>query len=395
MIADEIKYCCIKCFSEQEIQNFIASFKEVGECDYCGNKEIDVAPVDEVGEFAFEGFLRKYEDAANEVSYCSADGGYQLPTNSITKILSDEEIFGDDLDDPSSLIEDLVNDDGTLYVRIDPYGSSDEGEYIASWDEFCKIVKTKYRFTSLTNVEDELSHSKNFLEMLTNRLSKTVVDELYPGQKIYRARIGKNNDNYNHKDLTSPPPEKASNSRMSPIGISLFYGGMNEDVCINEVRPSVGEIVYVAEFEVLKNLNILDLSAKFYEPYMSMFNKEYSYEFEEILKPFINYFVTEIAKPIRVSDSQIDYLPTQVFTEFLRRFRFQDHYFDSQSNSTFTIDGIKYRSSLMENGVNIVLFKGPDVSREKNDQKDDAWLLIKEIKKYKIGSIGLQYVLQI
>lgn len=395
MIADETKYCCIKCFSEQEIQNFIESFEEVGECDYCGNIEVKVAPVDEVGNFVLEGFLRKYEDAAHQVAYCSEDGGYQLPTNSISEILFGEGIFGDDIDDPSSLIEDLDIDDGTPYVSKNPYGPLDEEEYIASWDEFCEIVKTKYRFTSLTNIEDEFNHPKSFFEMLANMLSEMFLFKLYPGERIYRARIGKNNDNYNHRDLTSPPPEKSRNSRMSPTGISVFYGGMNEDVCINEVRPSVGEIVYVAEFEVLKNLNILDLSIKFDEPDKSMFNEEYSYEFEEILKPFLNYFVTEIAKPIRVSDSEIDYLPTQVFTEFLRRFRFQEHYFESPSDSTFTIDGIKYKSSLMENGVNIVLFKGPDISREKNEQKDDAWLLFKEIKKYKIGSINLQYVLQV
>lgn len=391
MISDDINYCCVKCFSEEEIQKFIEKFDEMGVCDYCGNKDVDVAPVEDVGEFVLEGFLRKYEDATHHVSYCSAEGGYQLPHNSITEILQDEEIFGDDLDDPSSLIEDLVDDDGTPYVSKNPYGPLDEEEYIASWDEFCEIVKTKYRFTSLTNFEDEFNHPKSFFEMLANTLSEMFLVELYPGQKIYRSRIGKNNDNYNHRDLTSPPPEKSRNSRMSPTGISVFYGGMNEDVCINEVRPSVGEIVYVAEFEVLKNLNILDLSIKFDEPDKSMFNEEYGYEFEEILKPFLNYFVTEIAKPIRVSDFQIDYLPTQVFTEFLRRFKFREHYFESQTDSTFTIDGIKYRSSLTEDGVNIVLFRGADISTDDSDKFTDEWLLFKGSKKYEITSINTKY----
>ena len=391
MISDEIKYCCIKCFSEQEIQNFIESFEEVSECDYCGNTEVNVAPVDEVGKFILEAFLRKYEDAAHQVAYCSEDGGYQLPTNSITEILLDEGIFGDDLDDPFSLIEDMDVDDGTPYVSKNPYGPLDEDEYITSWDEFCEIVKTKYRFTSLTNVENDFNHPKSFFETLANMLSEMFLFKLYPGERIYRARIGRNNDNYNHRDLTSPPVEKSRNSRMSPAGISVFYGGMNEDVCINEVRPSVGEIVYVAEFEVLKNLNILDLSIKFDEPNKSMFNEEYGYEFEEILKPFINYFVTEIAKPIRVSDSQIDYLPTQVFTEFLRRFKFQEHYFGSQNDSAFNIDGIKYRSSLTEDGVNIVLFRGADISTDDSDKFTDEWLMFKGSKKYEITSINTKY----
>ncbi len=385
MISDEIKYCCVKCFSVEEIQKFIEDFDEIDACDYCGSKHVCVRPVDEVGEFVLGGFLRKHEDAAHHVSYCSAEGGYQLPTNTITQILIDEEIFGDDLDDPYLLIEDLVDDDGTPYVRQDPYGPLDEQEYIGSWDEFCKIVKTKYRFTTLINIEGDFydfNHHKSFFEMLANTLSEMFLFELHPGQKIYRARLGSNNNIYNHKDLTSPPAEKSRNTRMSPLGISVFYGGMDEDVCINEVRPSVGEIVYVTEFEVLKKLNILDLSVKFDEPYKSMFNEEYSFEFEEILKPFLNYFVTEIAKPIRVSDSQIDYLPTQVFTEFLRRFKFREHYFGSQNDLTFNIDGIKYRSSLTEDGINIVLFRGADISTDYSDKFTSEWLLFKGFKKY-------------
>ena len=80
-------YCCINCFSDSEIKRFIESEKEVGDCDYCGSQDVHVREVEKVGSFIMEGVLRHYEDAANQVSYISSEGGYQLPTSDIHEII--------------------------------------------------------------------------------------------------------------------------------------------------------------------------------------------------------------------------------------------------------------------------------------------------------------------
>jgi len=103
------KYCCINCFSDSEIKNFIESYEINGTCDYCDSKDIDICDVTDVGYFIMEGFLRYYEDAANQVGYCSADGGYQMDTSNITEILLHQEcLFSDNLSSPNDLLKDLT-----------------------------------------------------------------------------------------------------------------------------------------------------------------------------------------------------------------------------------------------------------------------------------------------
>jgi hypothetical protein len=190
MPEEEDKFCCVNCFSEPRIREFIGRDEDVGNCDYCGSEGVYIRNVEDVGEFVREGFFRKYEDAAESVGYCSAEGGYLLPTYTIDEILiENEEIFGEALDDPQTLLEDLVNHDNTPYVRQDPYGPEEPGiESITSWDEFCKFVKSQRRFTALMPIEDQPFGEKghlDFLDQLAARLNDRLCIELHPGMKIY------------------------------------------------------------------------------------------------------------------------------------------------------------------------------------------------------------------
>lgn len=379
-------YCCVNCFSDAEIKRFIKSDEKIGNCDYCQSRKVHICNVNDVGDFIMEGFLRRYEDAANQVEYCSSDGGYQLPTSDIADILLyQEEIFGEGLADPNALLKDLVINDGTPYVRKDPYGppSADPDE-IRYWENFCKTIKTKQRFTVFlsSEYEDQYDHSqpKNFLFYLANNFMPTLIDVLQPGTKIYRARINNENSKFSHKDLTSPPPQRSRNSRMSPAGISFFYGGMNPEVCIHEVRPNVAENIVVAEFEVVQELFVLNLANDF-EAGRSIFDPDYSFYYEEYFKPFIEHFARDVSKPIRQTDNEIEYVPTQVFTEFIRTINFRNHFYWEDANgnkSDVFVNGIQFKSSIMKDGTNLVLFRGPEISTTDSASPNGAWLLYKK-----------------
>ena len=390
--------CCVNCFSESEIINFITGNNKNGDCDYCKSINVNICNVKEVGDFVWTGLQRYYEDAAESVGYCSSEGGYLLPTNSIDELLiNDLIIFGDDLDDPRKLIEDLVTNDGTPYVRKSPYGPpSGQPDEIDHWNNFCELVKSEQRFTALVKIsENEKTFEKHpfdFLDEFVGYNCDLLIGYLYPGQKIFRARIYNEDMALNHGSLTSLPPNKTRNNRMSPAGISFFYGGMDSDVCIGEVRPSVGDDVVVAEFEVLKQISVLDLSIDIKES-ISIFSEDYSFEYEEFIKPFLRHFSKNISRPIRSNDSDIEYVPTQIFTEFLKirtfnPFPFFDTLEDPQETDQDKIKfkGMKFKSSLHEGGVNIVLFQGPSISTEDPDD-EKATLLYKGYKKYCITSL--------
>ncbi|MCH8156601.1 MAG: RES domain-containing protein, partial [Nitrospinae bacterium] len=378
--------CCFNCFNETEIIDFIKSSDETGDCDYCDSTDVPVRNVQEVGDFIMEGFLREYEDAANQVGYCSEDEGYLLSTNTIDEILiGTEGIFGDALEDPDELIRDLVSLDGTAYVRKDPYGPpSGEPDEITDWDEFCDLVKNKKPFTSFQVTDERAydpSHPNTSFKNLINQLNNYgLIYDLEPGLSIYRGRLAPEAGTFVHSDLTSPPVEKTKNNRMSPVGISIFYGSLEKETCVHEVRPSVGEIVAVAEFVILRSLKILDLTELPDSPDpISIFNENYGFSYETYFKPFFCHFAHDIAKPIRPGATDIEYRPTQAFTEFLRFNKFEDYrpYPLEGQNSprAFQVDGIMFQSSLKIGGRNLVLFRGNDISREGDKSDPDAWLL--------------------
>ncbi len=391
------KFCCTNCFSESEIRNFIESENILGNCNYCKSKDIHICDVKDVGEFIMEGIERHYEDAANQVSYVSSEGGYLLPTLDVSEILVEEEdIFGELLDDPKPLLDDLVSNDFTPYVRKDPYGPpSGNPDEIRSWENFCKVVKNQQRFTTFLSLgeEDRYDHSKpgNFLFYLVEHFMPSLISILPPTTRIFRARIEKENRRYSHIDLTSPRDEYSKNNRMSPAGISFFYGGMDPETCIHEIRPGVDENVVVGEFEIIKNLIVLDLSTEI-ESRKSIFDPDYVFSYEEYFKPFLLHFVADISKPIRKTDNEIEYAPTQVFTEFLKTVNFKDHFLypdEKGEESDVMLNGILFKSSIKRGGKNLALFRGSDISTGSRKTQSNHWLLFKGKKTYQVNGVDV------
>src|SRR5262249_49317433 len=151
----------------------------------------------------------------------------------------------------------------------------------------------------------------NFLFYLAEHFIPSLITILQPTTKIFRARIESGNKSFGHLDLTSPPSEFSKNNRMSPAGIAFFYGAMEPETAIHEVRPELNENVIVGEFEVLKKLFILDLTEEVESP-RSIFDPDYSFHYEEFFKPFLAHFGKEISKHVRRTDNEIEYVPTQV-----------------------------------------------------------------------------------
>jgi hypothetical protein len=360
-------YCCVECFSDKIIREFIKECGEIGECEYCDSKKVFTTGVDIVGDFVMRGVNRAYEDPAERVGYESAEGGYLLPTTDIYDILIYVlEIFSEKVDDPYDLIGDMIPDTITEYVQKDPYGPPrGDSDEIYHWERFCKLVKNDKRYTAFMPVKTEhypwTPHPSALMQTIINDLAEGHLNIIEKGTKIFRARIKKEGATYKHKDLTSPPPRTARNNRMSPAGISYFYGALNPETCISELRPTVGEQVIVAKFIAAKNLLVLDLTETTEEE-ISVFQEDYSYQYERILV-FIEHFVSEISKPIRPMDQEIDYVPTQIFTEYLRQWDYEDIYGEEEHKKEGAyIVGLMFKSSLEEGGKNVVLFRGPEIS---------------------------------
>ena len=134
-------------------------------------------------------------------------------------------------------------------------------------------------------------------------------------------------------DLGSPPPGAAGANRMSPAGVSMFYGADDAELAAMEVRPLRGQAVTSARWALTRDAWCLDLTQA--EPIPSVFDMT-----ARIARPWLR-FLAEFAADLSklVAAPEVDYLPTQIVTAYVR----------DELRSTTTgdpIDAIIYASSI-------------------------------------------------
>lgn len=158
------------------------------------------------------------------------------------------------------------------------------------------------------------------------------------GKIFYRARIS-SKKGFKPEDMGKPPFDKSTPGRANSKGISYLYLSSDIKTTLYETRTSLYDYVCVGEFRLLKDIKILNLRDT---------NKASPFSYEESLGEYIRYkkyvlrLESELSKPIRRQDSELDYLPTQYLCEFIKSLGF---------------DGVEYRSSLNPTGFNLAVFQ--------------------------------------
>jgi hypothetical protein len=219
-----------------------------------------------------------------------------------------------------------------------------------SWEAFCEIIKHRRRFFFLDESRDRslltpaevLGTIFEFAENIG--LVRTLSRD---GTRLFRARLQRSAETLeNALQLGPPPAAAAKQNRMSPAGIVMMYVSDDAETALAETAEKEGTYT-VGEFVIERDAIILDLAelpetpSIFYEVPDSM---EYNPRHNLI---FLHEIADEISRPIARDDRvHVDYVPTQVVTEFLRTV--------ATSNGG-RIDGIRYRSS-RSGGSSLVLF---------------------------------------
>jgi RES domain len=98
---------------------------------------------------------------------------------------------------------------------------------------------------------------------------------------------------------------------MSPAGISMFYGSDDKQTTLAEM-PALPKYYAIGTFETLGPLRVLDLTKV---KYPSIFDDDEKADYDWLL--FMSHFLRDFSSPIkRDDDIHIDYVPTQVVTEY-------------------------------------------------------------------------------
>ncbi len=345
---------CANHIEDEFIKNFILRNGTASKCTYC-HKKRNVVELSTVLELIVTGIECLFEDA-NDSRFLNKEGrhGFDGNTMEFDEIYSELGLVINDNKLSDDIFEHL-NNCKIIYCERDEFGGY--LDYLSGlWNYFKEIVKHKARFVFhyentfsnffyenpyqiLLSVQETISEFNMF-----RTISKE--DRLYRCvQHISQYEV----DNDGKRIASNPIYNCKSNNRMSPAGISMFYCSPYMETSISEVvdlKNSDCPFYTYAYFTAKSNLKLVDLTKLPALP--SIFDKIKNNQIETL--SFLKEFIIDLSKPIGSGDVIIDYIPTQIVTEYIRY------------NPKLEVDGIIYPSSKDGKKENYVLFKDHDQS---------------------------------
>ncbi len=371
------KTVCSNCFDECGIQQFIKTNYSENHCSYCKKKgkKVIACELDCLVGHILRSINYEWGNPADEgLPYETREGGWQVsPVFDTWELL--EKIGLDNFS------EELFNDicssiDNQEWCERDPFSLRPNEILSYGWGKFAKFVlyTARYVFFKAKNSDYEKNQHDEMdpvgiLDALGSIIKKCdLVENVSKSTKIFRVRIVSPSDELTTvKELGSPPREltKISN-RMSPAGISMFYGAFDVETAIKETYKKTDDEKKAVSgiFSPTRKLRVIDLSKELSVP--SLFD-ERSRESRSDIRFLID-FISDFIKPIERNDREhIEYVPTQIVTEYFR------HVFKLDNNTD--IDGIVYPSSKNPGNKAIVIFAESNQCVEFGDTNESTSLL--------------------
>jgi hypothetical protein len=215
---------------------------------------------------------------------------------------------------------------------------------VHSYQHFALKVVHSYRYI----------HDKEVGEFLETLLETSIGREkiVSKGAFLWRAQVGHGweplyQDKVHIGDIPSsfhpkrmkPPQNRGREGRANPKGIPYLYCANRKETALSEMRPWIGALISLWQFEIQQEVTIIDFSTKErYRPVYELALKKLGPQernkavWIEIDKAF--------SEPVIQNDEVANYVPTQIIAEFYKNRGF---------------DGIAYRSAF-GGGYNIMLF---------------------------------------
>lgn len=341
-----MKNVCGDCLADEDLAKVVAANADSTECDFCDATQDRpfAAPLDIVIDHIDSCIGRDFVDPVEELPFESREGGYQGTVFDSWEIL--EEIgFSPTSQRLLEEIQSSFND--RQWCRKDYFLLTKDERKQYGWDRFKEAVKHKRRFTFWSmgdEMEDEghpdsLPVGNMLDEIGADILRLKLIKQLSLGSAFWRVRVHPTETPFTADHELSPPPDEyaVQSNRMSPAGVSMFYGADTfETACAETIdfASAEGKSVTGACFRTVKALSVLDLIDL---PEMPGFFALEGAEERPHLR-FLRHFVRDLAEPIaRDGREHVEYVPTQVFTEYLRCVLTQP--------DKSPVHGIRYRSS--------------------------------------------------
>lgn len=347
---------CPDCFGDSGPQRRIIEIRPKfpdNKCELHPNKK--GIPISEVAKIVDEVFRNRY-------TFYPDESGLDLVWTLYDLTEADDHRVIETLE--NSLIENDVywpqDGEEAFYDRERTYGYNENGyeEHSHTWRQFRNTILHEQRFFN-EGALNRLNEIFDGLHLIRNEENAPAIYNLIPGNQnavFHRARVSNDPSERDRilgdpaTNLGPPPDQLRTAGRMNSSGIMAFYGAFDLETCIAELRPAVGETVVAAQFALNRPILVLDTTGFSGNPEsINLFAKTHIKRMR--LWKFMTNFMHEIARPCLPEDEHLDYVPTQVVSEYLTHL----HKLPGR-NGHQTIDGIIYRSAQNGDGNNIAIF---------------------------------------
>jgi hypothetical protein len=136
---------------------------------------------------------------------------------------------------------------------------------------------------------------------------------------------------------------------MNAAGIAAFYGALDPETCVAELRPPVGGLICIGAFRPRRPIYVLDFT-RFERPGRKIHILSKNYVSRTTQWAFMQSFEVEISKPVLPEDEHLEYVPAQAVAEYLTSEPVK------LGKRPLRLEGLVYRSSQHAGGKNVVLF---------------------------------------
>ena len=394
-------YICHDCISDQFLAESVRTEGTRVACSYC-DAIGEALPLDDLAQRIHEVLQDHFELTSSQpADYALARVGlWERPGYPVANVIADiagvsEEIATDVME----LLSDRYGYRAIKDGEENPYDSDacyEEREVDDwPWKTFCDHIRSHGRFFN-RYAEDKLTYIFGDLGMHKSFRGKSVIREISPDSEsghIWRCRMAQSRKELEAilkspaREIGPPPPRLAKGGRMNALGIPVFYGAMEKDTCVAELRAPVGSQVVGAKFDLLRPVRLLDLEAltEIWNIDASHFDPDYHKQEGRVAS--LRTLAQEICRPVMPQDKAFEYLPFQAVAEYLA------------NKLDLRLDGIIFRSSQTGCGRNVVLFnqacgvepddlpEGTEVEvyipydkyDEDDDESDDGYISVSEI----------------
>lgn len=213
---------------------------------------------------------------------------------------------------------------GDHFFRARSYNADPSEKFAAYYQRKCgvpkKTFKEQFEILSLEEIQALFSsmigmsipeNSSDFLKSLVDIRDEWVKHVRFKG--------------FNAKDSAAPPAEKSTEGRINPAYIRYLYVCEEEETTAFEISPNLNDTISIATLSLEKEARVFDFACET--------------SLESYMPSLFHLIQTMFSRPNKSNPKH--YIATQYLAEKIKNMGF---------------DGIRFRSSLRSDGINVVFF---------------------------------------